>query len=161
MLNVLVTGSSRGLGLELVRQLAAHTNLDGGSVIATARKCSSELQEVISLANGSVVFVTLDVTDKEIIGQSVDKVKLALAGQGLDILINCAGVYGETHGKLALMYKILTSFYLSFLVIRANECFIRSDLEHQLLANATGAHYVLQNYLPLMQTSKIKKVISM
>lgn len=121
MLNILVTGSSRGLGLELVRQLAGHTDLDGGSVIATARKCSPELEEIISLAKGSVVFVTLDVTDKEIIAQSADKVRLALAGQSLDILINCAGIHGETHGKLALMYETLISFCSCFPEIRTKE----------------------------------------
>ena len=104
MLNVLVTGSSRGLGLELVKQLAAHPDLNGGLVVATARKCSPELQNVISLSKGTVVFVALDVTDQEIIVQSAEEVRSALAGRSLDILINCAGVHGETHGKLALMY---------------------------------------------------------
>ncbi|KAJ5326333.1 hydroxyacyl dehydrogenase [Penicillium brevicompactum] len=138
MLNVLVTGSSRGLGLELVKQLAAHPDLNGGLVVATARKCSPELQNVISLNKGTVVFVALDVTDQEIIVQSAEKVRSALVGRSLDILINCAGVHGETHGKLALM----------------------SDLEYQLSANVTGAHKVLQQHLPLMQTSHLKKVIS-
>lgn len=104
MLNVLVTGSSRGLGLELVKQLAAHPDLNGGLVVATARKCSSELQNVISVSKGTVVFVALDVTDQEIIVQSAEEVRSALAGRSLDTLINCAGVHGETHGKLALMY---------------------------------------------------------
>ncbi|OJJ33537.1 hypothetical protein ASPWEDRAFT_114522 [Aspergillus wentii DTO 134E9] len=103
MSNVLVTGSSRGLGLELVKQLAAHPDLNGGLVLATARRCSSELQTVISTAKGSIVFVTLDVTDQGVIMQSAEKVKSALAGRSLDILINCAGVHNETHGKIALM----------------------------------------------------------
>lgn len=114
MLNVLVTGSSRGLGLELVRQMAVHTDLNGGLIVATARKCSPKLQKVISLREGTVVFVALDVTDKETIVQSAEKVRSALAGQSLDILINCAGVHSETHGKLALMYEIPTSFWSPF-----------------------------------------------
>lgn len=105
MLNILITGTSRGLGLELVKQLASNSDTNGGLIVATARNCSSDLQEVISLAKGSVIFAALDVTDKETIAQSAEKVSLTLAGRSLDILINCAGVHGETHGKLALMYE--------------------------------------------------------
>lgn len=104
MSNVLVTGSSRGLGLELVRQLAAHSDFGDGTVFATARKCSTELEEVIISAKRSVVFVPLDLADEQVIAFSAEKVKAALAGQSLDILINSAGVHSETHGKLASMY---------------------------------------------------------
>lgn len=113
MLNILITGTSRGLGLELVKQLTGNNDTNEGLVVATARNCSSELQEVISLAKGSVVFAALDITDKDKIAQSAEKVSFTLTGRSLDILINCAGVHGETHGKLALMYE--TSFRSVFL----------------------------------------------
>lgn len=112
MSNVLVTGSSRGLGLELVKQFAVHPISNGGLVIATARKCSPELQETVLSAKGSIVFVALDVTDEAAITQSAEEVRSALAGRSLDILINCAGVHSETHGKLASMYEISTSLFV-------------------------------------------------
>ncbi|KAJ5087372.1 hydroxyacyl dehydrogenase [Penicillium angulare] len=138
MWNVLVTGSSRGLGLELVKQIATKSEFNAGLVLATARSCSSDLQEVILQAKGSVVFVALDVIDEEIIAHSAKAVEIALRGRSLDILINCAGVHGETHGKLALM----------------------SGLEYQFSANVLGVHNVTRHYISLMKTSSTKKVIS-
>ncbi|KAB8268088.1 hydroxyacyl dehydrogenase [Aspergillus minisclerotigenes] len=137
-MNVLVTGSSRGLGLELVKQLTTRSDSMDGVVVATARKCSPGLQEVISSTNGSVVFVALDVTDKASIIQSASQVRSVLAGRSLDVLINCVGVHSETDGKVINM----------------------SDLDFQLSANVTGAHDVFREYIPLMQKSGLKKVIS-
>ncbi|RDK38942.1 hypothetical protein M752DRAFT_221259 [Aspergillus phoenicis ATCC 13157] len=105
MSNFLVTGSSRGLGLELVRQLAARASLEGGLVIATARKCSPELMQLITHSDGCVVFVALDISDESRIAESAEEVRSALNQQSLDMLINCAGVHSETHGKLALILQ--------------------------------------------------------
>ncbi|GLB02609.1 hypothetical protein AtubIFM57258_003967 [Aspergillus tubingensis] len=138
MSNFLVTGSSRGLGLELVRQLAARACLEGGLVIATARKCSPKLTELIAQSNGCIVFVALDISEESRIAESAEQVRSALNGNSLDMLINCAGVHSETHGKLASM----------------------SDLDYQLSVNVTGTHNVLRHYLPLMQNSKVKKIIN-
>ncbi|OJI83003.1 hypothetical protein ASPTUDRAFT_123266 [Aspergillus tubingensis CBS 134.48] len=101
MSNFLVTGSSRGLGLELVRQLAARACLEGGLVIATARKCSPKLTELIAQSNGCIVFVALDISEESRIAESAEQVRSALNEHSLDMLINCAGVHSETHGKLA------------------------------------------------------------
>lgn len=105
MYNVLVTGSSRGLGLELVQHIAAHPNLKGGLVIATARKCSPQLDQVVAASNGSVTFVALDVADEASVKKSAKEVKSALGGRSLDMVINCAGVHSETHGKVTGMYS--------------------------------------------------------
>ncbi|KAH8433856.1 uncharacterized protein LDX57_011493 [Aspergillus melleus] len=136
MPNVLVTGSSRGLGLELVKQLAVRASTEGGLIIASARKCSPELHEVISEFNGTVVFISLDVADEASISKSAEEARTALHQRSLDILINCAGVHSDTHGKLADM----------------------SDLAFQLSVNVTGTHNVLRHYIPLMKDSKLKKI---
>ncbi|KAL2813555.1 hydroxyacyl dehydrogenase [Aspergillus granulosus] len=135
MPNILVTGSSRGLGLELVKQLASGKG-QGGLIIAAARKCSPQLREIILRSNGSVVFVTLDLTDEGMIKHSAAEVRAALKQKSLDILINCAGVHSETQGKLAVM----------------------SDLDYQLSVNVVGTHNVIRQYLPFMHNSKLKKV---
>ena len=58
-----VTGTSRGIGLELVRQLLAR----GDHVVATARKPddSSELQELAKAHKDSMKIVKMDVQDSE------------------------------------------------------------------------------------------------
>ncbi|RAH55253.1 hypothetical protein BO85DRAFT_377202 [Aspergillus piperis CBS 112811] len=106
MSNFLVTGSSRGLGLELVRQLSARACLEGGLVIATARKCSPKLTELIAQSNGCIVFVALDISEESIIAESAEQVRSALNENSLDMLINCAGVHSETHGKLAIVRSL-------------------------------------------------------
>ena len=157
MSNVLVTGSSRGLGLELVRQLASG-ECQGGIVIAAARKCSPELRDLISHSHGSVVFVPLDLTDERAITKSVTAVQSALKEKSLDVLINCAGVHSETQGKLVHMYDFLTVSFLSETQPHQSN---RSDLDYHLSVNVVGTHNVIRQYLPFMCGSKLKKIVNM
>ena len=103
MSTVLITGSSRGLGLELVKQSAEAASQNGGIVLAAARTCTSELKAIVDKSNGGVVFVSLDLSDEAGIKVSANEVKSILHGRALDIIINCAGVHGETKEKLAFM----------------------------------------------------------
>ena len=75
----LVTGASRGIGLEICAQLKAR----GDDVIAVCRTASPELS-----ALGVRVIDGVDVSDAE----SVNRLKTELAGQKLDVLINNAGI---------------------------------------------------------------------
>ncbi|CAI7602013.1 unnamed protein product [Penicillium pancosmium] len=117
MPNVLITGASRGLGLELVK--------------------SPDLGEVCS-DNTNVVFVEMDISSEESILQSVETVKSLIPVNGLDILINNAGVHSWTNGDVSEM----------------------SDLADQLRINVTGTHNVIKSYLPLLQAGNMKKVIN-
>jgi NAD(P)-dependent dehydrogenase (short-subunit alcohol dehydrogenase family) len=83
MPTILITGASRGLGLEFARQYAAA----GWRVLATVRDPLSG--RAVSDA-GAEVYVA-DVTDPA----SVQRLKGALAGVELDIVLNNAGIYGE------------------------------------------------------------------
>lgn len=75
----LVTGSSRGIGLELCRQLAAR----GMQVIATCRRCTPELR-----ALGVEVVENVEVEDRH----SLAVLARRLSGRRIDWLINNAGV---------------------------------------------------------------------
>lgn len=85
---ILVTGANRGIGLEFTRQFAAR----GDRVIATAREpeAARELRALAAAHPGAIEIHALDVVD----GASVASLARALAGRGVDVLINNSGVYG-------------------------------------------------------------------
>ena len=79
MATVLVTGSNKGIGLELCRQLSDR----GHGVIATCRRTAPELE-----ALGVRVVPGVDVANQE----SVEALAGALDGERIDTLINNAGI---------------------------------------------------------------------
>ncbi|KAI9256737.1 4-dihydrotrisporin dehydrogenase [Helicostylum pulchrum] len=85
-----ITGASRGLGLEFVKQVSAQ----GHTVIALARNpdASKNLQKLID--NKKVFAFKLDVLDKESIKNAVKEVNEA-SPEGIDCLINNVGIYGN------------------------------------------------------------------
>ncbi|KAL1948582.1 hypothetical protein VTO73DRAFT_10388 [Trametes versicolor] len=92
----LITGASRGIGLELVRQLlAAPSNL----VIAACRAPStaSALAGLKAGAKGALHVVQLDVADFAGIRALPGVIGPILGGRGLDYLVNNAGILkGDT-----------------------------------------------------------------
>jgi NAD(P)-dependent dehydrogenase (short-subunit alcohol dehydrogenase family) len=85
---VLITGASRGLGLELSRQYAA----EGATVLATCRDPAGagELAALAARYPAAVRIEALDVTDHAAIDALAGKYR----GQPIDILINNAGDIG-------------------------------------------------------------------
>ena len=86
MPSVLVTGSSRGLGLEFVRQYAK----DGWTVFATCRtpKKADALKAIADKSGGRVTLHAMDVADFD----QVDALAKALKGTPIDVVINNAGL---------------------------------------------------------------------
>lgn len=80
---VFVTGASRGVGLEFVRQLLAR----GDSVIAAARDIRSP-NLVPLTTSGQLSLVELDVSDPA----SIEGLPGRLGDRGVDVVINNAGV---------------------------------------------------------------------
>lgn len=132
---VLITGASRGLGLELARQYAAL----GWNVIATCRTPERAVAlQALASAQARLVVERLDVTsDREIAALAA-----CYAGMPIDVLLNNAGIYG-TLAKQALGAM---------------------DFEEALRVfdiNALGALRVTQAFLDNVGRSTQRKIVSL
>lgn len=101
MRSVLITGCSRGIGLELVRQLIIHEPTPQ-IIIATCRKPeeATALQE-LSKNHKSIHVQKLDVTDFSSLANFAKDVEGIVGDEGLNLLINNAGIAGNKTAKLA------------------------------------------------------------
>ena len=80
MSTYLITGSNRGIGLELCKQIIAR----GDDVIATCRNASSNLKNL-----GVRIEEDIDISSED----SINNLRQALSGVELDCLIHNAGIY--------------------------------------------------------------------
>ncbi|XP_020550645.1 uncharacterized protein LOC105174340 [Sesamum indicum] len=156
-----VTGSNKGIGFEVCRQLAAQ----GITVVLTARDEKRGLEAVEKLKasslSGSVIFHQLDVADSASVASLAEFIKSQFGK--LDILVNNAGVSGvtvegeslkaspgdasETGGSKSNLSEIkLTQTY-----DLAAEC---------LQINYYGAKRTIEALLPLLQLSDSPRIIN-
>jgi NAD(P)-dependent dehydrogenase (short-subunit alcohol dehydrogenase family) len=94
MPNVLITGANRGIGLQLTK----HYIEAGWEVIATYRNAEGN-EALQALASPQLTLLQADVNNDE----GISKIASYFQGQGLDLLINNAGIYGprdQTFGKV-------------------------------------------------------------
>jgi NAD(P)-dependent dehydrogenase (short-subunit alcohol dehydrogenase family) len=143
-MNILITGASRGLGLEFVRQLAAR----GERIFATARN-PREAKDLQSLATSNpklIYVIALDVTDTESIRAAAKQVA---AGAGsLDVLINNAGVLLG----MSAMSDTGNTDQLGKLTMEHGLAIIQT--------NAIGPVLVTQEFLPLLRKAGNAKIVS-
>jgi NAD(P)-dependent dehydrogenase (short-subunit alcohol dehydrogenase family) len=89
---VFITGANRGIGLEFVKVYLEREY----NIIATARKPEkAEALNALAADNDNLRVTQLDVTDFE----RVDSLALELQNQPIDILINNAGISGDTRSQ--------------------------------------------------------------
>lgn len=94
MSTILITGASRGLGLEFSKQFVN----DGWDVIATCREPEeAKLLRQIAVAN----IHQLDVDDQD----SVESLKNTLGNLQIDVLLNNAGIIGQREGFGRIDYR--------------------------------------------------------
>jgi len=128
-----ITGTSRGLGLEMVRQLAT---IEGNLIFATARNLDAapDLEALARSNNGRVEIVTLDTSDKNSIRDAVEAIKKKTFH--VDVLINNAAVVEGPNFKDGQD-------------LAANS----QDLVTLFETNVAGVQSVIQEFLPLLKAA--------
>jgi NAD(P)-dependent dehydrogenase (short-subunit alcohol dehydrogenase family) len=87
---VFITGTNRGIGLELARQYAAH----GDRVFAACRRASDALNQLAT--RDHVTIIPLEVTEGDSLAHSVETVRMHT--DALDIVFNNAAINPEADG---------------------------------------------------------------
>ncbi|XP_054856535.1 C-factor-like [Eublepharis macularius] len=129
--SVLVTGSNRGIGLELVQQLAETTD-PPEHIFATCRNpAGSQGKALRELADKhpTIHVVQLDVKDPSSLKAAVSVVESHLNGKGLNLLINNAGV--AIYGSLETMEQ--------------------EEMLSVFNTNVVGPTLVVKEFLPLLK----------
>jgi NAD(P)-dependent dehydrogenase (short-subunit alcohol dehydrogenase family) len=129
----LVTGATKGIGLEVVQQLATRS----WHVFLTGRSPSSVMQAA-SVLGPSVIPVTLDVTNERSIAAAMKAVSQKV--DHLDVLINNAGILDDDDGSI---------FDLPV-----------ARLRRMFETNAIAVLLVTQAFLPLLRKSRAARIIN-
>ena len=134
----LVTGGNRGIGQEIVRQLAAKDF----QVVLTARDPNAGAQ-VASAIKGEVAFLALDVADDQSIAQAVDK--FAKMSDRLDVLVNNAAIYPDEGVDLLTVSRELLSKTFqtnTFGAIRLTQAFLPhlAQADHARVINLSSGY---------------------
>lgn len=96
MATYFISGTSRGIGLQLTASLASRSPSEVSKIFAAARKQSDDLKKLIEGSDGRVQFVPLEVTSSQSAKEAAQIVEKSLNGQGIDVLINNAGIMNVT-----------------------------------------------------------------
>jgi NAD(P)-dependent dehydrogenase (short-subunit alcohol dehydrogenase family) len=141
MASYLITGASRGIGLELTKQLLALPASQVGKVIALTRsKECPPLTNLLGQYPDRTFHVVASVDDDNSVQKAAAEVKSKLGHQGLDCLINNAGISAAAPGGTKTMPS--------------------EQLQQLLNTNVVGVHRVISAFLPLLETGNLKKVIN-
>jgi NAD(P)-dependent dehydrogenase (short-subunit alcohol dehydrogenase family) len=143
MPTILITGTSRGLGLECVRQYAAAD----WQVLACARRPADSVDLVALAADypPRIRLLTLDVTDHA----AVDRLAVALEATPIDVLLNSAGTMGS--GSFARDGLAFGSF--------GNSDF--EDWEQVFRLNVLGSMKMAEAFVTHVARSEQKKIVTL
>jgi NAD(P)-dependent dehydrogenase (short-subunit alcohol dehydrogenase family) len=130
----LVTGANKGIGLEIVRQLAAKDV----EVFLSARNAETG-KKAASAIDGQVQFLELDVSNDESIERAARE--FGKVSRHLDVLINNAGIYPDGG------FNILT--------------ISRKQLVETFQTNTFGVVKVTQAFLPYLKKASHARIINL
>jgi NAD(P)-dependent dehydrogenase (short-subunit alcohol dehydrogenase family) len=142
METLMVTGASRGIGLEMARQALAR----GDRVIATTRGPSVEVEALAAEHGARLVHLHLDVGDVE----SIIDAHADLEGQvdAIDILVNSAGAYShqsEHWDPDATLFDTVT----------------QDELLEVFRINSAGPMLVAQHFLNFVRASRRGRIVNL
>nr|XP_055030502.1 C-factor [Misgurnus anguillicaudatus] len=109
--NLMVTGANRGLGLQIVESLVLG-GFSPGKIIATARnpEAAKELQRLAE-EHCNIHIIKLDVTSQESIEKATCEVEKLVQEEGLNCLINNAGINVVADLDTVTADKMLENFH--------------------------------------------------
>lgn len=128
--NALVTGAGRGIGLEFVRQLLGLKPAPM-NVIAAFYEPTKELSELQG-KHTNLHSLKYDATDYDSLDEFTRQVKAIVAEDGLDLLVNNAGIQ----------------------IIDTIETISQKDLLRNIEVNAVGPLMLTKSLLPLIKVSQ-------
>lgn len=142
METLMVTGASRGIGLEIARQALAR----GDRVIATTRRPSAEVDALATEHGARLVQLRLDVGRVE----SIIEAHADLEGRvdAIDILVNSAGAYSfqsEHWDPDATLFDTVT----------------QEELLEVFRINAAGPMLVAQHFLNFVRASSRGRIVNL
>lgn len=141
MATYLITGASRGIGLELTKQLLELPTSEVSKVFAVARNVESDaIKQLEQKYPDRLHPVSASVDNTASVQKAVEVVKHKLNGQSLDVLVNNAGISGETKGSIKDMEL--------------------DQLTQILDVNVVGVQRVTAAFFPLLEQGLQKKIIN-
>ena len=131
----LVTGANKGIGFEVVRQLARR----GFRVFLAARDAKAGRTAAEKLTSeGEVVFLEMDVSDAESIRRAAEE--FSVQHKHLDVLVNNAGILlDDDGGALDVTPEIF---------------------EQTLRTNTLGPWLIAQAFVPLLKKSRAARIVN-
>ncbi|XP_071849624.1 C-signal-like [Apostichopus japonicus] len=132
MRSILITGANRGIGLELIRKIVTEKNPQ--HVFAGCRNINkAEVLQQFAASNSTVRVLELDVTKDATVDAAVLQVSDIVGNEGLDVLINNAGIYNT----------------------EPLENTSRNMMQSYFNVNETGPLIITQKFLPLLRQGSI------
>ncbi|KIJ36392.1 hypothetical protein M422DRAFT_34348 [Sphaerobolus stellatus SS14] len=139
-----ITGTSKGIGLEFVRQLSAVTTNQVFAIVRN-KSTSTNLIELAS-KNKNIQILEADVTNYAQMKAAAAEVSKYTEGT-LDVLVNNAAFVNRKHGGLGLAdYK--------------DDDVLRKDLLESFEVNVIGVIHSINAFLDLVKAGQTKKVIT-
>lgn len=130
----LVTGANKGIGREVVRQLADR----GYRVFLGARNLDAGEKAVREINAENVLFIALDISEPTSIAEAV--LKISGETRSLDVLVNNAAIIAEGDDDITTVSA--------------------ETVRETLTTNTIGPLLVTQAFLPLLKKSKCPRVIN-
>ncbi|XP_018620816.2 uncharacterized protein LOC108942158 [Scleropages formosus] len=108
--SVLVTGASRGLGLQLVRSLAAGSASPCAVIAAVRDPAGAKELQSLAEKHSNIHILKLDVVDQDSIDGAAKEVEALLEEEGLACLINNAGINVDANLDTVTAEKMMRNF---------------------------------------------------